>query len=137
MTDSTDPPIHPVRAIFRRAATTYNAHLVESDDFCVLLATGNATTDLTAVILPGTTLLSVSGITWSEYDWEPGDENELAQLEEDIAAVQRGDGALYFRARDGELEYTGGRIGHRGINPPFNPDKALHRTFTPWEQRPA
>ncbi|BDT39546.1 hypothetical protein [Streptomyces yaizuensis] len=125
-----------VRDIFRKAATTtYHSHLLETEDFLVLLASGDAATDIVAAISPGNVRLWISGIYWDEYDWGPGDTDELEQLEETISAVQRGDGIFYFRTRDNELEYTGGRIGSKSSDIPFRPELAVRRTFSPWSKR--
>ncbi|GAA2252787.1 hypothetical protein GCM10010232_46550 [Streptomyces amakusaensis] len=133
---------HPVRTIFRKAATDYQAPLLESEGFSVLLATGDGNTDLTAAILPEpTTRLWVGGYPWSDYDWGPGewgdgDVGELDDLSAAVSAVQSGDGELYFRSRDGELEYVGGRLGDHTINPPFDDAVALRRTLAPWASPP-
>ncbi|GLF98151.1 hypothetical protein [Streptomyces yaizuensis] len=134
--------VHPVRAIFRRAAADYKAPLLESADFSVLLATGDGNADLTAAVLSEpTTRLWVGGYSWSDFAWGPGewgdgDESELETLAEIVAAVQRGDGALFFRSRDGELELTGARAGTHSFNLPFDEEKALRRTLRPWALPP-
>ncbi|GLF95228.1 hypothetical protein [Streptomyces yaizuensis] len=89
--------------------------MLESADFSVLLATGDGNADLTAAVLAEpTTRLWVGGYSWSDFAWGPGEwgdggESELEVLAEIVAAVQRGDGVLFFRSRDGELELTGAR----------------------------
>ncbi|WDN56066.1 hypothetical protein [Streptomyces clavuligerus] len=125
----------PVREIFRRAAAAYHSELFESGGSLVLLSSGGAGSDITAAVSGGNLRLWISGIYWSEYDWGPGDPDELEQLAEDIAAVQRGDAVFFFRARDGELEFTGGRLGGHGMDLPFREELALRRTFTPWLTR--
>ncbi|MFE7130801.1 hypothetical protein [Streptomyces sp. NPDC057638] len=127
-----DDGTEPARAVFRTAAAAYGAPLLESADFLVLLSTGGAGSDIVAAVSPGNLRLWISGIYWTEYDWAPDDTDELDQLTEDIAAVQRGDAVFFYRNLDGEIEYTGGRLGGHGVDTPFREETVLRRTLGPW-----
>ncbi|MFJ6696881.1 hypothetical protein ACIQM4_12505 [Streptomyces sp. NPDC091272] len=71
---------------------------------------------------------------WSDYEWRSGDAGELEDLAETLAAVQRGEGELHFRAHQRHLVYQGGRVGHQIIAlAPFT-DKTLTLALPAWSR---
>ncbi|MGI5347538.1 hypothetical protein ACQEU8_05015 [Streptomyces sp. CA-250714] len=127
-------PVHPVVQIFEdaaRAVPGYPLAPLVTDEFCVLIGPGNASTVI-AVYFDDVATLWVDQYMWSEYEWSDQDTGDLGFLAEAVAAVQRGDGAWHFRQDDGRLVHLGGRLGSHvvgpgGVNPP-----PLTLPLTPW-----
>ncbi|MBO8192495.1 hypothetical protein ITI46_12585, partial [Streptomyces oryzae] len=119
--DPADPadPVHPVVQIFHdaaRAVPGYPLDPLVTDEFCVLIGPGNAST-MIAVYFDDVATLWVDQYIWSEYEWSDRDTGELGFLAEAVAAVQRGDGAWHFREDDGRLVHLGGRLGSHVVGP--------------------
>lgn len=103
-------------ALCRDAAAGYGAPLAVSEEFCVLVATGEGA-DITVSLTEGEAALWVAGHKWSEYERDEEDGTALETPAEDIAAIQRGDAEPYFKERGGELFPAGGRLGGRAQGP--------------------
>ncbi|OEU99337.1 hypothetical protein AN217_17675 [Streptomyces qinglanensis] len=125
---------HPVVRIFEDAARSvpgYPLTPLVTDEFCVLIGPGNAST-LIAVYFDDVATLWVDQYMWSEYEWSDLDMGELGFLAEAVAAVQRGDGAVHFREDDGRLVHLGGRVGNHVIGPGGVHPPPLTLPLIPW-----
>ncbi|MEU5838869.1 hypothetical protein ABZ820_35125 [Streptomyces diacarni] len=125
---------HPVVQIFTEAARAvpgYPLSPIVTDEFCVLVGPGSAST-MIAVYLEDVATLWVDQYMWSAYEWSDRDTGELGFLTEAVAAVQRGDGAVHFREDDGRLVHLGGRIGSHVIGPGGVRPPPLSYPLIPW-----
>ncbi|WP_055499232.1 hypothetical protein [Streptomyces albus] len=136
---STAPPaaVNPVVQIFTdaaRAVPGYPLPPLVTDEFCVLIGPGNAST-MIAVYFEDVATLWVDQYMWAEYEWSDQDTGELGFLAEAVAAVQRGDGAVHFREDEGRLVHLGGRIGNHVIGPGGVHPPPLAYPLIPWESQ--
>jgi hypothetical protein len=105
-----------------------------TDEFCVLIGPGNASS-MIAVYFDDVATLWVDQYMWREYEWSDQDTGELGFLAEAVSAVQRGDGAVHFREDDGRLVRLGGRLGTRVIGPGAVNPPPLTLPLTPWSDQ--
>ncbi|WP_326686477.1 MULTISPECIES: hypothetical protein [unclassified Streptomyces] len=128
---------HPVVQIFTEAAKAvpgYPLAPLITDEFCVLIGPGNASS-MIAVYFDDVATLWVDQYLWREYEWSDQDTGELGFLAEAVSAVQRGDGAVHFREDDGRLVRLGGRLGTHVIGPGAVNPPPLTLPLTSWSDQ--
>ena len=133
------PVQHPVSEIFTRAAAGvpgYPAEPLIGHGYCVLPGPGDAA-DLMASCTGTHATLWVDHYLWSEYEWGPGNTDELLLLAETVAAAQHGDGEFYFSARGRRLTRVGARIGDATIllGTDADPAQLFSLPFASWESQ--
>ncbi|GEB47812.1 MULTISPECIES: hypothetical protein [Streptomyces] len=139
VTGTAGPPDagHPVVRIFTEAAASVPGYPLDplvSDEFCVLIGPGNASS-MIAVYLDDTVTLWVDQYMWNVYEWSDEDTSQLGALADAIAAVQRGDGAVHYREEDGRLVRLGGRLGEVTVGPGVTKPPPLVLPLTPWSEQ--